>query len=435
MKKVTISLNSPNINNDLLKLRDELLEQLEKSKRQYSQMLKDDPHKNEIISWLKGTGVNSNWGMWFIRNYKKNPRIWGDADLKSKFEHYSGMTYIKEIEDLRFEKEHDLETGLKMLSDAEKTGLEYAVEDMTRHVAPKGEQLIDLGDGWGWYDLGVGSCNEEGVAMRHCGNVPSEKEGDRVLSLRKEIDIEGEKRLVPHLTFIENNGFLGETKGVSNAKPAKKYYATIAKLLEHDRIKGNIGGGYEGEKNFSVKEFKELFPEKYKDLIDDKPMLGIDHYGDLEDSHKDYIFDNIDDIPGKGVNLAESATDPKLLDKLFETRKAPLVRSVLFNAKTSTETLDKFVNSFIEQGLDGVVDKHTISGIYDFVEDPFEEGVELLTDLDGEFREEETLFSDFRDNIFTKASYNHNMSTESLDKLVKYAVNNSIKIIFLEILT
>ena len=38
----------------------------------------------------------------------------------------------------------------------------------------------------------------------------------------------------PHLTFIVNDGYLGESKGFANQKPASRYHPYIARLLlEH----------------------------------------------------------------------------------------------------------------------------------------------------------------------------------------------------------
>lgn len=130
------------------------------------------------------------------------------------------------------------------------------------------EKLIDFHNGWAWFKLARGSCKEEGDAMGHCGNVPSEKKGDRIISLRKQVS---GGRWSPQLTFIlHENGYLGEMKGRGNAKPVARYHSMIAALLEHPDIEGIIGGGYEAMKNFHINDMSEDEANRLKAL---KPGL------------------------------------------------------------------------------------------------------------------------------------------------------------------
>lgn len=110
------------------------------------------------------------------------------------------------------------------------------------------EILIDFKDGYVWMDLRRAGCPQEAAAMGHCGN-GSGRNGDTVLSLRKHIRDDIYR---PCLTFILNNGMLGEMKGRGNDKPAQRYHKYIVALLKHERVEGIKGGGYMPENNFKV---------------------------------------------------------------------------------------------------------------------------------------------------------------------------------------
>ena len=135
------------------------------------------------------------------------------------------------------------------------------------------EKIIDFGDGWAWWNLHRTSCSVEGAAMGHCGNGPSRKVGDEVLSLRRDL---GNGNFRPSLTFILHNNFmLGEMKGRANEKPNAKYHPYIIRLLMDPLIKGCEGGGYAASNNFTVLDLPDDVRE---DLINKKPrlMTGFD---------------------------------------------------------------------------------------------------------------------------------------------------------------
>jgi hypothetical protein len=135
----------------------------------------------------------------------------------------------------------------------------------------EGETFIDLSKlgekwkGWKWVSLGDGYCPIEAKSMGHCGNEGA-KPGDDILSLR---DPEG----YPRLTFIVNDGMLGEMKGRANTKPKKDYHPAIVELLKHDEIKHVVGGGYLPEMNFKL---NDLDDETKDELLEDKPDLEVD---------------------------------------------------------------------------------------------------------------------------------------------------------------
>jgi hypothetical protein len=122
----------------------------------------------------------------------------------------------------------------------------------------EGDDLILEFDGGtkGWWLLNRGACRDEGNAMGHCGNVPSVRSGDRILSFRVKNQND---QWTPNLTFIlDGDGYLGEMKGRGNEKPAEKYHPYIIELLKQTKIiKGIKGGGYAPENNFSINDLDE----------------------------------------------------------------------------------------------------------------------------------------------------------------------------------
>lgn len=127
--------------------------------------------------------------------------------------------------------------------------------------------LDDVGmKGWYWAHLYKPSCSDEARAMGHCGNVGQEKAGDNILSLR-------DPKNYPHLTFIINNGVLGEMKGKGNSKPSKKYFPAIIKLLQSPIVKRIEGGGYNPQGNFQFSDLDEKIQEK---ILKEKPGIVPD---------------------------------------------------------------------------------------------------------------------------------------------------------------
>ena len=147
------------------------------------------------------------------------------------------------------------------------------VLDLSEPIDPKNISLLKGGwSGWKWVDLKKGYCDKESQSMGHCGNRGA-KTGDTILSLRDENNI-------PHLTFILNDGKLGEMKGRNNNKPSEKYHPAILELLKLPIIHQVVGGGYKPENNFSLDDLNDEIKEK---LLNFKPNLYFDVYKDLEE--------------------------------------------------------------------------------------------------------------------------------------------------------
>jgi hypothetical protein len=186
--------------------------------------------------------------------------------IKQNLIHYLGQdipnirdyTFSNESPEILFDKLDDLEEEWKA-----KIGTE-AVK-----IQPDDKIILKFDGNMAWWLLDRGGCREEGDAMGHCGNVPSQKSGDRILSFRTQIDGDYWK---PHLTFIlHDNGYLGEMKGRGNEKPAEKYHPYIIALLKKQNlIKGIKDGGYLPQNNFSLNDLDE---SEREDLVQMNPNL------------------------------------------------------------------------------------------------------------------------------------------------------------------
>jgi len=133
-----------------------------------------------------------------------------------------------------------------------------------------GEEIISFPNGYKWLNLKRGYCSEESDAAGHCGNQGG-KPDDEILSLR-------DKDNHVYLTFILNNGKLGEMKAVGNKKPDKSLHPYIMALIEKPFIKELVGGQWLPENDFKL---SDLGYENLIKLNRKKPELfsGVDSMG------------------------------------------------------------------------------------------------------------------------------------------------------------
>lgn len=185
-------------------------------------------------------------------NYDYSPQR-----LESVLGHFLSLP-IQKIQNYRFLNQ-SYEEVLNQFTDWEE---EWQQKTKGMVQPQEGDKIVEkFPDGYAWWLLSRGSCDLEAKAMGHCGNVPSEKYGDRILSFRKNVY---EDYWEPHLTFIlDKNGRLGESKGRGNNKPTEKYHPYIAKLLmKPNIIQGIKGGGYKPENNFKLTDLSDELREK-----------------------------------------------------------------------------------------------------------------------------------------------------------------------------
>jgi hypothetical protein len=190
-----------------------------------------------------------------LREFEKE---WQEEQAKKKQVIDHTVHYPKKDED-EYDDDDDDDDEYDMYGDR-KEKVVYVYGDI--------EEMINFGNGWVWFDLNRAFCDREGSAMGHCGNAAAHQDGDRVLSLRKQI--EGDKWR-PSLTFIlHEDGWLGEMKGRANQKPKAEYHDMIVALLKHEEIRGIDGGGYAPGNNFSIFDLPE---ERRNELLKLKPNL------------------------------------------------------------------------------------------------------------------------------------------------------------------
>jgi hypothetical protein len=298
----------------------------------------------EDISWAKKL-PNSNWKVWATRHYKNKPEDF-TSEIKQKIEHYAGSFHIPEISKIRFEKHHDLHFGLQMLENAEKQYNDRIKNNLNVVKPSKNTKKFLQGvekSNRHWFNLSKGSCKNEGKAMGHCGNVPSKVKGDKILSFRTEHKIGDKTYHEPHLTFIYNNGFLGEMKGKGNKKPAPHYHREIANLLKNPRIKGIIGGGYEAKNNF---HFTDLSSELQKEVLKANPNL-ITMDGSEEDLHK-ILYGNVT-FPEKHQDVLKEIArnpniNPKFHERLVGDKDWEVREAIAFNPNLDLKLHEKLAN-------------------------------------------------------------------------------------------
>ena len=303
---------------------------LQKSAKEYKAMLGGDVSQHQEAFDTAKKMPNSNWGQWVIRNYKQNPEKF--KQIKQHLEHFAGSQHIPDIAKIRFDREHDFDSGLNKLKDAEKS-YNKRLKQSTNIVKPTAttRKILDLGNGMAWYSLGSSSCGAEGKAMGHCGNVPSKQPYHDVLSLRTVHNIDGEEYHEPHLTFINDTRYnnLGEMKGRGNEKPSKKYHPAIVKLLNQGYFPE--GGGYAPESNFNLSDLSEEHAKNltYGPLIDGESLAQSDHF-------------NSSSIR---INLAENPNlHPSLQERLANDEDLEVRHSLASNPNLHLSSQEKLAN-------------------------------------------------------------------------------------------
>ena len=220
-----------------------------------------------------------------------NPRLY-------ELEHFLSLP-IPEIQNLQFKNQTPIEI-ISIFSEAERQW--KASRGQLVPFNDDDKVVMQFPDGFAWVFLDREYCETEGGAMGHCGNRPSARRGDTILSLRRLVQTGNEKLWRPSLTFIiDGNGLIGEMKGRGNEKPAEKYHPHIIALLKSDLVNGIKGGGYLPQNNFSVNDLSE---EEQEDLFSVKPQYAsvlylYKKYG-MNKSLAEKITHEMDDVTFSG---------------------------------------------------------------------------------------------------------------------------------------
>lgn len=292
--------------------------------------------------------ATARYGQRFRMNVQSVPHM---RYYKQKLEHFMSLQ-SPEVQRVVFGAETPDELIAKLTS-AEEIW-QARVGDQERLLQPHldDEKLIEFDDGYAWWHLPRGSCDEEGTAMGHCGNSAAVRDGDTILSLRRKIVLDDESvAWYPVATFIrDRNGWLGEMKGRANKKPIGRYHPYIIELLRHDIIEGIKGGGYAADQNFSL---RDLNTKVRDELIKGKPSLGgISHL--LATGKIDQIEDIITNkLESRGIRIDyfEPINDGK--DIVIEKWK-----DFSAFARDYGETA---INSLLALIEDGEIDGHEVS--------------------------------------------------------------------------
>lgn len=226
------------------------------------------------------------------------------------------------------------------------------------------KQLGSVWHGWRWVLLDRKYCKQEGESAGHCGNA-SGKEGDNILSLRDPSN-------VAHLTFIINNGIIGEAKGRNNSKPAPKYHQAIIELLKNNIVKTIQGGGYKPENNFKMNDLDESVRDN---LYRMKPSLNYDLY--IESFFNKEIFSLGN--PKKILEKLEEMFD----DSFQKVEKQQLIVDEYNSFKEFSESANRYYSGKIDDlsFMDDFQFDHfriDLKDIFDYISD---DNIEKITEI------------------------------------------------------
>ena len=186
--------------------------------------------------------------------------------MKTQLEHFLGLP-VPEIQNYVFRTESPRQL-FELFTKYEAVWRQRIEEEKSLITPePEDEILISFADGYAWWLLPRGGCPVEAEAMGHCGNVPSQRPGDQILSLRRQVRLDLRSRAegstrgdvirwYPVATFIlDDDGQLGEMKGRGNDKPAAKYHPYIVELLTASPDQRD-----QGRRLYAGKQFLDVRP-------------------------------------------------------------------------------------------------------------------------------------------------------------------------------
>jgi len=320
--------------------------------------------------------------------------------LETKLEHYLSNAKTNEFKTvLKYQFKPDALTAdvLEELAAAEKADEAKGVEEAKRYLEPGAETFLKINDKWEWQTIPEGFCLLEGAAMRHCGNKPSVKPGDIIISLREKVSYKGRELWKPHLTFISNNGVLGETKGYANSKPDEKFHKMIVALLLDPRITRIKGGGYATKNNFKLKDLSEenanilktKKPEFFGKKVDLDELIerindgikGMEEYNESEDRWGEYLSDVEINVSRLDDDVSELVDELKELsdnweDEIREIADAEFISSYYTKtnevARVSIGNSEEEISEELQEELDELSeeDQETVrNGIEGYLSD------------------------------------------------------------------
>ena len=128
---------------------------------------------------------------------------------------------------------------------------ELKTSKLYKNLTPDGKKALTKASQKG--DLALrGACPLDSRDSKHCGNLPSNMEGDIFLMLKEP----GSKQSMASVV-VDADGLVRESKAPGNTSVIEKYYNNMVWLFLHEWVDGTIWGGYAPDRNF--------FPYKLKD--------------------------------------------------------------------------------------------------------------------------------------------------------------------------
>ena len=215
---------------DLKTSEDLVLESLEKA--QDDDAVREMSNGKEMLDWSRNKIKNPNMRTWYLGHVAKSPEL--HEQHKSEMEHHGDMIkHNPVINKIPFTKKMSFSEGMGHLRAADESWQKKQEKEVGNLVSPdpETEKKIDLGHGWGWYNLNKNQCDKESKAMGHCGTASSKN--SKLWSLRKEVSKGGKVYHEPHLTFeIGEGGTLFQAKGKANKKPEAKVETPAPAVVE-----------------------------------------------------------------------------------------------------------------------------------------------------------------------------------------------------------
>ena len=335
-----------------------------RARQQMEQMVTKVEGGREVVTWIADHLTGEMIQLWVLRSWLQDPPVLS-PDNQHMLDHYDALmrqdkssAYFKS---LNLAKGISFADGIRQLQEAESKWQETITHEENEWTDSEGEKILDLGNGWAWWDLKTSVSKDEGNAMGHCGNEADQYWSDTILSLRQQ---RADGKLRPSLTFIYNNGWIGEMKGRNNTHPAPKYHGAIVELLKQPFIKGLASGmGYLPEADFRLSDLNE---KSRTEVARANPNLrDLDSVSGLE---KIGIMRNMpikwkDQLPEEILNIK---TDEDIRNLIKES---PGFAARYFKDKFTDEDIQNFIKERPTYAIEHFKDKFTDKDIRNLIKE------------------------------------------------------------------
>jgi|GEM_PF-6145128 len=318
-------------------------ESLEKGAKELKAMYGTNiqPHQEDFVNWAtQKLPGNNNWQKWAVKNHAKNPDQFNKETMQA-IEHYGQAgQHIPDVKSVKF-LEHNIKQGLQAFKDAENKYNAKALSNPQLIVPDKKTtKLMDVGDGYAWFNLNTYKCDKESKAMGHCGTAA--KENQKLLSLRRVIKAGGKEYHEPAVTAsLSPDGSLGQMKGRANLIPQQKYHKYVSELFARTKITPPKGDEYLPGNNFNL---DDLSHEEHDALLAKRPELRVYSSRISPEKHIE-----LSKNPKNHLNLALNPNlHPEAQAKLAQSQNEDVQRGLALNPNLHPEAQTKLAQSHDE---------------------------------------------------------------------------------------